>query len=38
MLEQKLKNYKQNLKQKYTLNKCHSILNVNSFLNLISKY
>ena len=36
--EQRLKNYKQNLKQKYTLNKSRSTLNVDNFLNLTSKY
>ena len=30
--------YKQNFEQKYTLIKSHSILNVDNYLNLISKY
>ena len=34
----KAKNYKQNFKQIYTFNKSHSILNVDNYLNLISKY
>ena len=38
MSRAKVKNYKQNFKQKYTLNKSHSILNVGDYLNLTSKY
>ena len=34
----KAKKYKQNLKQKYTLNKSQSILNVNNYLKFTSKY
>ena len=38
VVQSKTKNYKQNFKQIYTLNKSHSILNEDNYLNLISKY
>ena len=38
VVQSKAKNYKQNFKQIYTLNKSHSILNEDNYLNLISKY